>query len=147
MTRAGRIEERLADRLDKYIRGVAKESLPGGLRVWLVMDLIAQNRYALIGSSLKGSCGTTELRRVRHLQRKASGVTSDGKYCQKPLRGRVRLMRLFPFCPSPLELDPWCKYSRSRLNGVTCCRFGGMTSSCVTSGRWKIVLEQFSRKL
>ena len=30
MTRAGRIEERLADRLDKYRRGAAKESLPGG---------------------------------------------------------------------------------------------------------------------
>ena len=70
---------------------------PGGLRVWLVMDLIAQNRYALIGSGLKGSCGTTELQRVRHLQRRASGVTSDGKYCRKPLRGRVGLMHLFPF--------------------------------------------------
>ena len=33
MTRAGRIEERQADRLDKYRRGAAKESLPGGLRV------------------------------------------------------------------------------------------------------------------
>ena len=99
------------------------------------MDLIAQNRYALIGSGLKGSYGATELRRVRHLQRRASGVISDGKYCQKSLRGRVRLMRLFPFCPSPLELDQWCKYSRSRLNGVTCFRFGGMTSGCVASGR------------
>ena len=33
MTRAGRIEECLADHLDKYRKGAAKESLPGGLRV------------------------------------------------------------------------------------------------------------------
>ena len=38
MTRAGRIEERQADRLDKYRRGVAKESLPAGLRVKMKID-------------------------------------------------------------------------------------------------------------
>ena len=71
------------------------------------MDLIAQNRYALIGSGLKGSCGTTELRRVRHLQGRASGVTSDGKYCQKPWRGRVRLMRLnFTFLTKTMDKNP-----------------------------------------
>ena len=33
MTQAGRIEERQADRLDKYRRGAVKELLPEELRV------------------------------------------------------------------------------------------------------------------
>ena len=100
MTRAGRNEEHLADRWDKYRRGAAKESLPGGLRVWLVMDLIAQNRYALIGSSLKGSCGTTELKSLRW----------TGELCLFPYRSRnVSLWRscLSAKSSSPSTISHW----------------------------------------